>query len=321
MLYLHSLSEAEEIFKALSTPMRLRIMELVYADDQMSMNDLAKALNLTNSAISLHVSKLEDAGLVAIHTTSGKRGVMKIVRPVYSRLLVDMAPQAKPRHCYTDDISVGHFISCDVHPTCGLATPTNIIGDLDNPKVFSYPERFDADIIWIGYGSLTYSLPNRLNPGQSLHELQISFEISSECPEYNEDYPSDIHFSINDIPLGKWISPGDYGARRGIISPYWWPELLNQYGLLKSLIINESGTFIDGTLRISKTNIRDLHIDHSSTISFTFSVPQDTANCGGLTLFGENFGDYSQAIRVKAYYEDTGRESGEQETHSPASQV
>ena len=30
MLYLHSLQEAEETFKALSTPMRLRIMELIY---------------------------------------------------------------------------------------------------------------------------------------------------------------------------------------------------------------------------------------------------------------------------------------------------
>lgn len=305
MLYLHSLSEAEEIFKALSTPMRLRLLELIYVNDQMSMNELAEALGLTNSAISLHVSKLENAGLVAIHTTSGKRGVMKIVRPVYSRLLVDMAPQAKPRHCYTDDISVGHFISCDVHPTCGLATPANIIGELDNPKVFSYPERFQANIVWIGYGSLTYRLPNRLNPGQSLKELQISFEISSECPEFNQDYPSDIYFSINGIPLGKWISPGDYGARRGIISPYWWPELLNQYGLLKSLIINENGTFIDGTLRVSKTTIQDLHIDHNSSIDFTLSVPQDTANCGGLTLFGDNFGDYSQSIRVKAYYDDS----------------
>lgn len=305
MLYLHSLSEAEEIFKALSTPMRIRILELIYENDQMSMNDLAKTLGLTNSAISLHVGKLEDAGLVAIHTTSGKRGVMKIVRPVYSRLLVDMVPEAKPRHCYTDDISVGHFVSCEVHPTCGLASPANIIGELDNPKVFSYPERFEADIVWIGYGSLTYSLPNRLNPGQFLRELQISFEISSECPEYNQDYPSDIHFSINGIPLGKWISPGDYGARKGIISPYWWPELLNQYGLLKSLIINANGTFIDGTMRISKTTIQDLHIDHNSSIDFTFSVPQDTPNCGGLTLFGAHFGDYSQAIRVKAYYDNS----------------
>ena len=33
MLYLHSLREAEEVFKALSTPVRLRIMEMIYEDD------------------------------------------------------------------------------------------------------------------------------------------------------------------------------------------------------------------------------------------------------------------------------------------------
>ncbi|MBQ8326280.1 MAG: metalloregulator ArsR/SmtB family transcription factor [Lachnospiraceae bacterium] len=304
MLYLHSLSESEEIFKALSTPMRLRIMELIYQNDQLSMNDLAEALDLTNSAISLHVSKLESAGLVTIKTTSGKRGIMKIVQPVYSRLIVDMAPQSAPRHCYQDEIYVGQYTSCDIHPTCGLATSANIIGELDDPRVFSYPERFNAGVLWLGYGSITYNLPNRLHAGETLEELQISFEISSECPEFNEDYPSDIHFSINGKNLGKWISPGDYGARRGILSPYWWPELLNQYGLLKTLVINSEGTFIDGTHRISKTTIQDLNIDYNSVIHLTFAVPKDTANCGGMTLFGEDFGDYNQNIRVKAYYSD-----------------
>ncbi len=303
MLYLQSFKEAEEVFKALSTPMRLRIMELIY-ENEMSMNDLAEALELTNSAISLHVSKLESAGLVMIRTTSGKRGIMKIVQPVYSRLIVDMAPQSKPRHCYQDEICVGHFSSCDVHPTCGIATAHNIIGELDDPKVFSYPERFRAGILWIGWGSVSYTLPNRLNAGQTLRELQISFEISSECPEVNEDYPSDIYFDINGVPLGKWISPGDYGARKGILSPPWWPELLNQYGLLKTLIINSEGTFIDGTHRISRRTIDDLHIDYNSSITFTLSVPRDTANCGGMTLFGEEFGDYNQNIRVKAYYDN-----------------
>lgn len=304
MLYLRSLQEAEEIFKALSTPMRLRIMELIYENDQLSMNDLAEALELTNSAISLHVSKLESAGLVTIRTMSGKRGIMKIVQPVYSRLIIDMAPQDKPKHCYEDQISVGHYTSIDAHPTCGLATSSNIIGALDDPRTFSYPERFRAGILWISYGSITYNLPNRLSAGQTLTELQISFEIASECPEINEDYPSDIYFDINGIPLGKWISPGDYGARKGILSPIWWPELLNQYGLLKTLIINSEGTFIDGTKRISKTTLQDLQLDYNSTINLTFSVPKDTANCGGLTLFGEDFGDYNQSIKVKAYYTD-----------------
>ncbi len=303
MLYLRSFKDAEDVFKALSTPMRLRIMELIY-ENEMSMNELAEALQLTNSAISLHVAKLESAGLVTIRTTAGKRGTMKIVQPVYSRLLVDMAPRNKQRQCYQDDIAVGQYTSIDVHPTCGLATTSNIIGELDDPRVFSYPERFRAGILWIGYGSITYNLPNRLRAGQVLQELQISFEISSECPEFNEDYPSDIYFEINGIPLGTWISPGDYGARKGILSPYWWPEMLNQYGQLKTLIINSDGTFIDGTHRISKTTIQDLKIDYNSTINLTFSVPKDTTNCGGMTLFGEEFGDYNQNIRIKSYYDN-----------------
>ena len=308
MLYLHSLYEAEEIFKALSTPMRIKLMELIYNSDGLSMNDIADQLRLTNGAVSMHVSKLEAAGLVSIQAISGKHGVMKIVRPKYNRLMVDMAPSnhsSTGLPFYEDSIRVGLYTQADVHPTCGLATKDTIIGELDDPRTFSYPERFDAGILWIAWGSISYTLPNRLRAGQRLCELQISFEISSECPEVNEDYPSDIHFYINDRYLGKWISPGDYGSRHGLISPAWWPPLLNQYGLLKTLIINSEGTFIDGTHRIGDTTIEDLAIDYNSAISLRFSVPKDTVNCGGMTLFGAQFGDYGQDITVKAYYSDT----------------
>ncbi len=303
MLHLTSLSEAENVFKALSAPMRIRIMELICEKD-MSMNDLAVALSLTNSAISLHVAKLEEAGLVYTEVTSGRHGAMKIVRPKHHRLFIDMVPHPEEiaRRSYQDEISVGHFSSIDPHPTCGLATPANIIGELDDPRTFYFPERFNAGVLWIGYGSVTYALPNRLSAGQKLTEMQISFEISSECPKTNEDFPSDIYFSINDVSLGKWISPGDYGNRKGLMSPFWWPGALNQYGLLKTLIINQNGTFIDGDHSIGLTTIDDLAIDYNSTLSFTLCVPKEATNCGGLTLFGTNFGDYDQSIVVTMYY-------------------
>lgn len=304
MLYLQSLKEAEETFKALSTPARLQILELVYQNNNMSLNDLAEALGLTNSAISLHVGKLENVGLITIKTSSGKRGIRKVVQPIHDKLIVDLAPPVPAKTCYKDNIPVGHYSHIDAHPTCGLATVQSIIGELDNPRMFSFPERFSAGILWVGWGSITYNLPNRLLTGQTLTELQISFEISSECPEINEDYPSDIYFEINGVQLGKWISPGDYGLRKGMFSPTWWPDLLNQYGLLKTLIINKDGTYIDGTHKISKRTIDDLNIDYNSSIYFTISVPRDTANCGGMTLFGQYFGDYSQDICVKAYYDE-----------------
>ncbi|MDR0947988.1 MAG: winged helix-turn-helix transcriptional regulator [Lachnospiraceae bacterium] len=304
MLYFNAISEAENVFKALSTPMRLKIMEMIYKDNHLSMNDLAEALGLTNGAISMHVSKLQEAGLVKIRTTSGKRGTMKIIRPRYDRLMIDLAPVKEAKSCYTDDIRVGYYTSSCIAPTCGLATSKEIIGSLDDPKVFTFPERFNAGIVWFASGYLEYNLPNHLQPGQTLAEIQVSFEISSECPETNEDYPSDIHFSINGHPLGMWISPGDYGARRGYVSPSWWPELLNQYGMLKTLIINTEGCFIDGTNKISDTTIQDLNINYNTYITFRFEVPKDTSNCGGCTLFGEDFGDHNQAIRIKAYYEE-----------------
>lgn len=304
MLYFQSISEAENVFKALSTPMRLKIMEMIYKDSNLSMNDLAEALGLTNGAISMHVSKLEEAGLVKIKVTSGKRGTMKLIRPRYDRLMIDLAPVKEARRCYTDDIRVGYYTNCNIAPTCGLSTSKEIIGSFDDPRVFSFPDRFNAGIIWFSSGYIEYNLPNHLQPGQTLSELHISFEISSECPDYNEDYPSDIYFSMNGIPLGMWISPGDYGARKGYVSPPWWPELLNQYGLLKTLIVNSDGCFIDGNNKISNTTIQDLNINYNSYITFRFEVPRDTANVGGCTLFGEDFGDHNQAIRIKAYYDE-----------------
>lgn len=309
LLYFQSIHEAEEVLKALSTPMRIKIMDLIYNNDQLSMNDLAEALNLTNSAISMHVSKLEKAGLVKIHTSSGKRGTMKIVRPRHDRLMIDLAPNRETRKFYQDDIRIGYFTSYKVFPTCGIATTERIIGELDDSRYFSFPERFEAGILWFGRGYIEYNIPNRLRAGQTLSELQISFEISSECPEFNEDYPSDIYFYINGKSLGYWVSPGDFGSRRGYLNPSWWPERLNQYGLLKTLIINSEGTFIDGGSKISETSIYDLGIDYSSTITFRFEVPKDTANCGGCTLFGEGFGDHNQAIRVKTYYVENVKEN------------
>ncbi len=304
MLYFKSIMEAEAVFKALSTPMRIKIMEMIHKDNNMSMNDLAEALGLTNGAISMHVSKLEEAGLIKIHTTSGKRGTMKIVRPKYNRLMIDVAEIKDERKCYVDDISVGHYISASVTPTCGIATPSTIIGSFDDPRVFSFSERFNAGILWFGTGFVEYNLPNHILAGQELTELQISFEISSEAPGYIEDYPSDIYFSINKKKVGMWVSPGDYGGRKGYVSPVWWPESLNQFGLLKTLIINSAGTFIDGTNKISNITIADLGIDYNSYISFKIEVPKNTKNPRGCTLFGENFGDYNQAIRVKAFYKD-----------------
>ncbi|MCM1188351.1 MAG: helix-turn-helix domain-containing protein [bacterium] len=305
MLYLTNLEEAQTVIKALSAPMRMEIMKIIYKTPGVSMHYLAQTLGLTNSSVSMHISKLLKAELVTVQAASGKRGITKLVSPRHNRIIIDMPSEQEqtPQQSYVDDIRIGYFTSCSVAPTCGLSTSSQIIGAIDDINAFTFPKRFDADILWFTSGYVEYDLPNHLQAGQRLTQLQISFEISSEYPGFNKDYPSDIHFSLNGVPLGVWVSPGDYGDRRGHVSPAWWPECLNQYGLLKTLIVNGEGTFMDGGQKLSDVTLDSLGIDYNSTLSLRIEVPEDTANCGGCTLFGAKFGDYNQSILVRAYYE------------------
>ena len=128
-------------------------------------------------------------------------------------------------------------------------------------------------------------------------------EISSEAPGIREEYPSDIYFSVNGIPIGCWISPGDFGAHRGRFNPSWWPDDKNQYGLLKEISVNEEGTFIDGGLKISDVTIDQLDITYNSSLTLRIAAPLDTANSGGMTLFGKGFGDFNQGIKMCMIYE------------------
>lgn len=303
MLHFHSLNDALPVFKALGAPMRIRILELLNEAGDKNLNDIAKALGLTNSAVSLHMKILEETGLVSIHTTAGKRGSMKVCRPLHSSLLVDMFPRkAEDASCYEDEISIGCYSACQIRPTCGIATCREIIGEFDDPRYFLFPEHYQANIYWFGEGYVEYILPNHLTAGQEPRQISLSFEISSESPGYNDDYPSDIQFYFNGICLGQWISPGDYGLRKGRFTPAWWPPGCNQYGLLKTLTVNEKGTYIDGGSRISGVTIHDLDLNYNSTFTFRFQVSPDSINCGGFTIFGKGAGDYNQDIIFKTYY-------------------
>lgn len=304
MKHFKSMQEAQTVFKALSAPMRVRIMELLYEEGDWKLDDLARKLKLTNSAVSMHVERLIEAGLVRVQTVPGVRGTCKICKPCYSRMTIDMCPnQPQGQNFYIDDIPVGAYHACEVSPTCGIATTGQIIGEFDMPKYFMFPNHYDAGVFWMGSGYVLYHLPNHLRPGERLTMLTLSMELSSEYPGYNEDFPSDIYFEIAGVSVGKWISPGDYGSRRGHFTPAWWPNNCNQYGLLKTLSVTKEGTFIDGGSKISDVAIDALGIDYTTQLTLKISVPKDTKNCGGMTIFGRGFGDYDQGIVCTEYYE------------------
>ena len=303
MLYIKSLTQAVPVFKALGSELRIRLIQLLLEHKEMNMNELASRLGITNGALTSHVKKLEENGIVTILSEHSGHGNQKICRVNVDKILVDVTPSEETTsdNSYSIEIPVGNYHNYSIYPTCGLATTKKIIGEVDDPRYFAHPEHMDAQIIWLGKGFIEYRIPNMLPTNHIIDKITISFEASSEAPGVNSDWPSDISFLLNDIPLGYWTSPGDFGDVRGMFTPDWWFPNWNQYGLLKMLVIDKHGTSIDG-LKISNVSTTQLALTAQDEMIFRFQIMEPSENIGGLTLFGKNFGNYNQDINVRISY-------------------
>lgn len=301
MKYISDMAQAVPLFKCLGSEMRIAVLELLAEKGPMQMSLIAENLGITPGSLSLHIKQLAECGLIHIRFDSGKHGIQRICSIVDEKILVDFERAISSRNVYETEIGVGLYSDYDVFPTCGISTSDHLIGIEDDPKYFSSPERIDAGILWFTTGYVEYIIPNYLEENQEPVELLIAFEIASEAPGIREDWPSDIQFTINGIPVCVWTSPGDFGKNPGIYTPKWWDPNWNQYGLLKFLSIHETGTFIDG-VQVSDITLKDLNIAAGSTIKLRFSVSEESAHKGGLTLYGRSFGNYPQDITVRMQY-------------------
>ena len=301
MLYIQSLEEGRNLLKALGSDIRIDIIKILLENKDMNMNELASRLNITNGALTGHIKKLEDCGLVVASSESAGHGNQKLCSVAADKIILELAPPKVTTGLYQTDIKVGHFSDCSIVPTCGLATADSIIGEVDDARYFAHPDRFNADILWFTKGYVEYVIPNFIPFSQKIDRLTISAELCSEAPGVNNVWPSDISFYINDVLLGIWTSPGDFGDVHGLLTPDWWFSCWNQYGLLKHLVIQENGSFIDG-LKISDVTINDLALDYKSTLKFKMAVNEHSKNVGGLTVFGKTFGNYNQDIHVDIRY-------------------
>lgn len=301
MIYIKDLMSGLDIFKALSSEIRIQILELLAKNQSLNLNDLANRLNLSNGAITMHIKKLEDSGLIEINTTGGKHGIQKICYLNKDTLMVDLRSKDID-NLYEVEIQVGHYSDYQAIPTCGLATKDSIIGDFDDPRYFADPERINSEIIWLTEGFLEYRIPNYLKSNQSFREIQFSLELGSEAPGYCDNYPSDIFFYVNGIEIGSWTSPGDFGDKRGTFNPEWWPPHLNQYGMLKLIRITKEGSFIDGC-RISDVGLNQIQLDYKSELTFRIAVNERSVNKRGLTIYGKHFGNYSQDLLARVLYD------------------
>lgn len=287
------------LYEALASEVRWRIMSLI-ADKEMNVKDIADCLDLSPSIVTMHIRKLEQAGLIGSHRVRVNGGTHKMCFLKEKSIEIMLPSTSQAEKISKQSISVGHFTAFEVHPTCGLGTLEKEIGVWDDPRYFLDPERVHAAILWFGWGYVEYKMPNYLLMDQTVAAIEISMEIASEAPGLRDYWPSDIEFILNGVSLGIWTSPADFGrAARGKLTPDWWHRNVNQYGLLKTIRIDRAGTSIDGEF-MSEVTLEDIKL-REAFWTLRFAVDERAVNVGGLTLYGSGFGNHDQDIVIRVH--------------------
>ena len=297
--------------KALSSPVRIQILQMLAeenADTELSIAEIARKMGIPASSAALNVKFLQDANLVKMEEKPGSRGNAKIcVRDadmISIRLITRAA--AEIENIVSVEMPIGAYTKCEVEPACGIANEDTILGMDDTELAFYMPERLTAQIIWSKKGYLEYTFPNQLKskPYRCVPEsIIVSAELCSEASGFREDWKSDITLWINDIECGTWTSPGDFGKRRGKITPRTWDSGRTQYGLLTTWEVRKDGCYINREWN-SAVKMEDLHIMDKSSILIKIGNKEDAQYVGGFNLFGKKFGDYAQDIIMSITYSE-----------------
>jgi predicted transcriptional regulator len=293
-----------EIIKALASEPRMQMLSLI-RKQPCNINEISNELHLPQSTVATHIEKLEEAGLLRVEAVKAKKGSQKICSPAYNSYLIKFPEnELDKRNSISVEMPIGLFTDFHVSSPCGLCNAEHIIGFLDMSDSFFSPARMSAQLLWFATGYIEYKFPNNsFYDSRKIEKIEFSAEISSDTPGTNQDYPTDITLTINNVETGTWTSPGNASSEHGKYTPRWWNQKESQYGLLKSWTVTEEGSYIDGE-RISGITLADLHLAEHHSIKTKLSVKDSANHQGRLNIFGKGFGNYPQDLILKIYFKD-----------------
>lgn len=286
-----------KISRALSVPDRVRILKSLLLRPK-NLSDLSAELDIPVSSVSRHIDALNEAQLIFVNYQPGPKGHTKYCSQMVMSYTVSLdAPRMLESQSteFVTEMPVGLYSHCHIKAPCGMTGKDGNLGAFDDPSTFFLPDRVKAECIWFDSGFISYNFP-KPSDSREISEITFSFEICSETVYYNNNWPSDITVSINDVEVTTFTSPGDFGGRRGRYTPEHWPVTSTQFGILKTITIGADGVVVDKTPVNSHITVSDLKLNAGNAVKFTIGIKQDAVHRGGLNLFGKNFGDYQQAI-------------------------
>ena len=292
-----------ETIKVLSSEVRLRILD-VLALGPCNVNEIAAALGLPQSTVATNVLALEEAKLIDTESIKAKKGSQKVCSRKYGEILLRFGEPARETRDGAVEVAmpIGLYNNYEVASPCGLCSVESVIGYLDVPESFLSPDRMKAALLWFEKGWVEYKFPNNSRlKDKPVTRLELVTELSSEFPGTNKNWLSDITLWVNNVEIGTWTSPGDFGDRRGKYTPAWWKLEGSQYGLLKNWAVTEEGAYVDG-VRISGVTLADLDLPSHHSVKIRIGVKEEAEHLGGINIFGRGFGNYGQDIVLRLLF-------------------
>lgn len=293
--------DSVEFFRALASEVRLTILEILQ-QRPMGVSALAEALGLSPPSVTRHIKDMETVGLITTGPGQGDQAMQKVCRPASDRFIVSFEnAQAYQDRVVEIETPVGMYsLAAPVAP-CGLAAAEALIGYPDDPQSFFLPDRAAAKLLWMADGYVEYVFPCRVPAMAEITRLELSLEICSEARDYDNDYPSDITLWINEVEIGTWTSPGDFGGKRGRLNPPWWSDNRTQFGMLKVWSVDRESSYVDGSV-LSDCTLGDLMLVPQAPIVVRIGNKPDARHIGGINILGQSFGNYRQDIVLRLHY-------------------
>lgn len=288
--------QLERISEALYTKTRRNILRLC-TEKPYSISELAQCLKTSVPNICFHCKSLQKAGLIYLNKNPGKKGNEKVVSVCFHTIQISAKQSSSVRSTKSHSLSlpIGSYTDFHVQAPCGLIFSDGSHAELDRPLAFYHPLRHRAQLLYFSKGYVEYTVPFHIAK-RTISSLSFSLEVCAEAPFYNENWLSDITFWINGVECCTYTCKGDYGKRRGILTPDLWGANSTQYGYLQKVSVTSEGTFLNETC-VSPVTIADLNISDGS-FKLRIGIKDDAKNAGGINIFGEKFGDHPQNIQV-----------------------
>ncbi|WP_059102586.1 ArsR/SmtB family transcription factor [Shouchella shacheensis] len=302
-----SIKEMEKLRKvthALSTTIRLEMIQLL-SEEKHSVHHLASLLSIPVSTAASNVNILEEAGLILTELRPASRGTMKVCTRNFDDIHIALSGGKREREkpdVFEMTMPIGHFTDFQASPTCGMASAKGHLIPEDEPVHFYQPVRTEAQLIWARKGFFEYKFPLSLSEGQRVEAVRLSVELCSEAPNYDHNWPSDITVWMNGVDIGTWMSPGDFGDRPGKLnSTYWAEHTMTQYGTLKTWEVTKEKVMVDNVY-LSSVNVGDLGLGVNEYVTIRIGIKEDALHKGGINLFGREFGDHAQDIKLQVTF-------------------